>query len=159
MYSDCPDDYCTKPKKITEYLWPDTVTETQNGWRLVSLDGDASVELQRDLVILKVEYLQYVDKVVATQDRFMYTTENLLRKYRRNYCDLNMEDSKEVVTHRHVRIRKVFSIAHVPDRWRYPSSLIWEQVARKKGFKETPAFPAEYSEYAATPVPQPILPS
>ena len=34
------------------------VTEAKDGWRLSSLDGSASVELQRDLLAVKVEYLQ-----------------------------------------------------------------------------------------------------
>lgn len=55
-------EFNTKLKRVREFAWPmyehKVVTETKDGWKLSSLDGSASVELQRDLLAVKVEYLQ-----------------------------------------------------------------------------------------------------
>lgn len=144
-------DFSLKLTRITSYSWPNdisAVAPTQDGWRVASLDGNASLELQRDLLLVKVEYLQPVgEKQIVQQDSFEFTTQSLLRKYRRDYTHWDAGDrSKDTVTHKHIRMSKLYSVGHLPSPWAYPCGLVWAYLESQLAFKEQPVlFPEGYT--------------
>lgn len=59
-------EFITKLRRIQEFTWPlyepKVVMESQEGWRVCSLDGSASVLLRKDLLIMNVEYIQDINQ-------------------------------------------------------------------------------------------------
>ena len=142
QYSDVPlfcnstldeDECITKLTKIATCVWGSQVETTPTGFKLHSLDRVASVEVDNSLMIVRVVYLQLVNrKCLVDTFKSENVTKSLLNKYSLQYQEYPETPKVTSVAHKYLRLTKVFPISDIPPRWQYPLSLIWKHIRDKK---------------------------
>lgn len=119
-----------KSTKIGELSWGGKVEEVKSGYRLYSIDRTSFVEVNLDLMLVRVSYLQEIGDrcVVYKAKKERNITKDLLVKYNLEYQEYPEPQKVTTLAYKYIRESKIYVLNRIPEKWLYPVNRIWNHI-------------------------------